>query len=492
MKTPKYIYCLIVVWALSTLLFSSELPFFWDHISLISNFSSHFYEHGIFPPIIDPIYDHGHPPFFPIYITLFWLIGGKTLFVAHLAMLPILILTAWQWIKLSSKFIEEKYLLIPFIGLLAEPSFLAQSTMISGEIALLLGVLLSLNGILEKNNKLLFLGLLICGLLSIRGSVWCIILYLSHIAYIVFTKSNANSTKLKSLLSLITPYFIAAVFILGWYIYHYVATGYLLASPNSIWADMHQWNFTSANLIYQLKMLIWCIGDFGRFLMFTFLFLILLFSVFKKQLFDLISNNEKILLLLIFLVQTCLVFFPIMIFRAGMLRRYLIPFYLISILFLVFLALKLFSQKTSFSIIGLAFILMFTGHFWVYPLKYAQDWDASLAHLPYFSMEQEMKNYIDENNISFSEIATDFPTYTSRLISHLDNDSRKMNPIRKKASSKNGTVIKPYTEYKYVLYSNIHNRLLEHEYKALHDNDKWQMIKRLEKRNVFIELFQQK
>lgn len=492
MNNALFLKIVVVIFALINIFLCKDFPFFWDHIALTSNFAHHFFENGIFPPIVNSSIDHGHPTFFAVYLTNCWNLLGRNLFVSHLAMFPFLLLLGFQWLKLIQYFLPTRFHLLGLLALLVEPSLLAQSTMIGTEIPLIAGVIMTLNGIIYNKNALKFFGLLLCACLSIRGGMWCVVLLITELLFLLSLRDKQASF-LKNLVlqsQRIVPYFLAGLLIIAWYIYHYIATGYLLVPKNSVWASNHIWSINLNTFTYNLKILVWCIGDFGRFFYFSVLLLLILLTPFVLSLKEKL-NSKKITFLLFFLLSTTIIYFPVMIFRSGnILRRYLIPFYLIALLLFLVIVLKGKKPQINYIIIGCCFTIMLTGHFWIYPEKYAQDWDASLAHLPYFDLEEKMYNYLNEYNISFEEIAVGFPTYNSAKVCKLNNDERKMNPIKLKAITSESINIKSYQEYPYVIYSNIYNILLVSQIQELRNSGKWKTIKRFENKGVYLELFQ--
>ena len=78
-------------------LMSLPMPFFWDSILLGSEVGQHFFNNGLGAWILPTELDSGHPPGFGWYLAVWWKFLGLSLPVAHLAMMPVLILI---WLKL--------------------------------------------------------------------------------------------------------------------------------------------------------------------------------------------------------------------------------------------------------------------------------------------------------------------------------------------------------------------------------------------------------
>jgi hypothetical protein len=188
--------------------------------------------------------------------------------------------------------------------------------------------------------------------------------------------------------------------------------------------------------------------DFGR----VFVWLGIVFisiGIIKKKL----VINKKSKDLGILFVCLCLVLLPGMLLHKGLLaHRYLLPLFVILNLFLFYCFFGISAQKNTelrrfFIIIILG---LFAGNLWMYPKSISQGWDASLAHLPYYDLRNEMISFIDENEIPFSSIGTAFPD---------------IGPMKFKDLSENleGFREKNLSASPYILYSNIMNDYTDQE-----------------------------
>jgi hypothetical protein len=101
-------------------------------------------------------------------------------------------------------------------------------------------------------------------------------------------------------------------------------------------------------------------------------------------------------------------------------------------------------------------VVLITGNFWIYPDKIAQGWDATLAHLPYYELQKQAIDYLDNNNIELDKVETFFPSHGTIDAFQLNNDNR---------------IIDGYEgRREYVIYSNINN-IADKEYDLLHSRD---------------------
>jgi hypothetical protein len=103
---------------------------------------------------------------------------------------------------------------------------------------------------------------------------------------------------------------------------------------------------------------------------------------------------------------------------------------------------------------GLVMIGMISGNLWVYPKQISQGWDATLGHLPYYSLRDQMINYLDRQHISLSKVGTAFPN---------------IGPLKYYNPSNNQDGFKNYNldQDNYIFYSNIFNDFSDKELNRL-------------------------
>lgn len=97
-----------------------------------------FYENNFRSFILPAQIDTGHVPLLAMYIAKIWQFFGKSLVVAHFAMLPFLLGIVYQVYVLAKRFIGTSYVLVlTMLMMLIDPTFLSQAAMISPDIVLL-------------------------------------------------------------------------------------------------------------------------------------------------------------------------------------------------------------------------------------------------------------------------------------------------------------------------------------------------------------------
>jgi len=301
--------------------------------------------------------------------------------------------------------------------------------------------------------------------------IYTFILFVNQVIFIWYTKNKLNW-------KIILPYTLPAILFFAWMSFHYRTTGFLLVTDQSPWGSHHR--FASLKYIGINGILTaWRFIDFGRIVLYAILFFLLIMSWFKSKRFN---PTNRILAWWSFGSLFILLF--ILIVRTNpILHRYFMIYFLLHGLCLgVFLFKDHFSilKKCILTIVTLALL---SGHFWIYPNKdlLTQGWDASLAHIPYFSLRQQMIDYIENEDIDYNQITTAFPNVNGTYYSNLSKQSWNFVP-KHKLSLQQST---------YIMESNVMNDFLEEELQLLR-SDQFQLIKSYEKMGVYMNLYKRK
>jgi len=101
-------------------------------------------------------------------------------------------------------------------------------------------------------------------------------------------------------------------------------------------------------------------------------------------------------------------------------------------------------------------------------------WDATLAHLPWYSLQKEMIQRIGEKGIALSQVGTAFPGIGPREIIELNGNQ-------------DGFKSKELDRDCFILYSNVMNDFTDEEIATLEKN--WEAIEKLEKGAVCMILY---
>lgn len=438
MKNEYKIYIFAIAIAFVVNIFSWHLPFFWDTI-LTSTITQYFYEHGFQNFITPAQFDAGHPPLFYIYVTTFYFIFGKSLFVAHFAMLPFTIIGVVSFIQILKYFkFDKKQQYLGLILFFSIPAVLTQYCLVSYDAVLLSLYLLALTLIL-KNRKIFFTLVLffIVGI-SLRG-LFCLV-SLSITIYFL-EKRNLKSWLKWNL------YFIPSLIIITiWFYYHFTQTGWFISTNAEGWSE--QRGVVNAFGLFKNGISIArSFFDLGI----VIISLLSMFYLIEKRKID-----QYTLLWLIPFIVFSISFLP---FTNPINHRY---FLIVFVLMLLPVIRFLSSKKNIFAV--LTTIILILGHFLIYPVPISNGWDCTLVHTKYSRdikiVEDSIKGKL---NLDRAKIGSVFPIIVSRKQIEMLDDTIRMLDV-------NG---KSIDSIEFVLFSNIGN---DFSYEQIKKIRKWQPI----------------
>ncbi len=413
--------------------------------------------------------DSGHPPFFGMYIAGAWKLLGKTLFVSHLALLPFILLLGFQYYKLVCNFIEGSWArTIAMLVFCLDPCLSGQFVLVSPDVILLLGFVISLRSVLENREGMLTLGLVILCLISMRGYMISAALGCFYILKLFYPKGTENPNKGR--LSVLFPFVPGALIAIGFLIAHFMHAGWVGYHEDSPWAD----SFLLVDVQGMLKnsaIIIWRLLDFGR----IFLWIpIVLFLIKWWRAKVAVTKSERGVFIILLLLAIWLL--PSMLIHQYLTgHRYLLPIMLLGQLLawisLEKLVREINTKKLLYSLVAIGII---TGNFWIYSDKIAMGWDSTLAHLPYYELRIEMIEYIDEQNIDLQSIGSQFPNVLP--MKYIDLSDRNERFAHQDLESQD-----------YILYSNVFNDFSDEDIDRLQSF--WVPIKKASKMGVHMTLY---
>jgi hypothetical protein len=401
--------------------------------------------------------------------------------------------------------------------LLLEPTFAAQAIHVGPDL-LLLGLYLgALVCVLERRPLVLTLLLLAMGLLSLRGMLGIAALAVTAVALArpafisggkvrVGQQQRSKNTSLStsqnlgqhtrhhtgqntnqstsqntdqntrqpsppvfpSILWLVRPFGIAVLGLLAWFGYHASQTGWWLANPDNAWAANQQWPGLSG-MLRNAGLIAWRLLDFGRLVLWV-PGLLWMLALWRSK--EPIQSQER-RLLLIFMVPLVVLSLAFLPFANPIAHRYYLVVLVLALPWFAFRIHLLDPTRSRFYGIAILAMLAF-GHRWIYPDKVAQGWDASLAHLPYFSLMSQAWSEIPDPGAVYTE----FPLY------------KPMQSVRPGSQQKRASFQKAegdWLSHDYVLYSNIINDIPDHTYEQI--TSTWPLQREWERGKVFIRLY---
>ena len=448
---------------------SLKFGIFWDNVLFASKMGNILFENGILNWKSIPIEsDPGHPPFLATLMALGWTLFNKSLFVSHWMMLPFVFGLLWQIDSFVTFFVKDKpFQIWAFLIVVSDATLLSQLVLVNPEVIQLFFFFIALNSVLKNNTYLKVVGLAFLGIVTYRGMMLCAGIFFIELMIHLLIKNKG----LKCFFTrrTIMAYLIAAMPAVIYLVWRIFTKGWISSHPLEIWGNA--WEFSSfkdffKNLLRNFLVLTQRFTDFGRIAPMLFV-LITLYTKRKS-----IKWNEIKPLIIIISFSTIVIYSTSLLIKNPMGHRYYIPSYL-SLGLLSFLLLKEYKARNIIYTGMLSILLL--GNFVVYPEKFAQGWDASLAHVPYWNLRENAINYMDKKRFPISETASFFPNCTTLDNINLNGDVRSFINFT-------GTE-------KYVFYSNVYN-LSNEEHQIL--NQKYLSLKTFKSCNVKIEIMQKK
>ena len=445
--------------------------FFWDTILLASKYAHWFIETNFSSFILPKELDAIHPPAFGLYIAFFWKLFGKTLFVSHMAMLPFLLGIVWQIYIIGKYFFQKKHLFFAILLILADTTFLGQSTLVSPDIAMLFFFLLAVSSVLYHKRIILITSLICISFISVRGMFAAVVIY----SYDIWLNSTSFTLKgiLKTALNRLADYIPVLLLVFLYLYFRYKSLGYLIPPVSDNWSG-HYDTVGIRGILYNTGILGWRLTDFGRIFVYLSLAAFAVNYVRKKSIAD-----DKLKQLVGFFVLFLLINSPyLLFFKQPILHRYLMPANVFcSLIFLYIIFETGINKYLARWIFAVALAGLISGNFWIYPDQIAKGWDSTLAHLPYYNIRSEMIEYIEKEKISFEQVGSEFP-----------------NTATFENTDLNGSIIsfpeKDLQIQPYIFYSNIFNDFSDQELIDLKTN--WIVVKEIKRGGVKGILYKRK
>lgn len=441
-------------------------PFFWDTVQLGSKHAHFFYQNQLRWALLPPEIDSGHPPLLGYYLAVLWTLLGPSLWVSHWGMYPFLVAILYFSVKTGQR-IAPGWYWIPALWIIADPVMAGQSALMSPDVLLAAGMLAAINGAASGRRTWLAAGVLLLCAVSMRGMMCALALAVWVWWQLPARERRRGSVLIRTGWPFLPGGLLGAAFL--WW--HYQASGWVGHFEGSSWAGAFE-RVNGQGFVRNIAILGWRWTDMNRFAMWGFLF----FWAGQRGLRAFFDQHKKwcmlLLLMALFLSPTALLY------QNLSAHRYFLP---------VFIALHLLlasalahsgwkSGRIGWSAAALALIL-WTGHYWIYPRGISMDWDSTLAHRAYHPLRAEAIAFLDREQIDFNRTGTTFPNLNTGEHLLLNRDMRKMAALDLEKND-------------WVMASNVFNDINEPEYEVL-DRD-WETIWYREKAGVWIRIYRRK
>lgn len=445
---------------------TKDNPYFWDTVQFGSKHADWYLSTNFqFFTLPEPI-DSGHPPFFGMYIAAIWFIFGKSLAIAHLAILPFTIGSVYLLFKTGDYFLGREKSFFFVILAFVDPTLTAQNILISPDALLIFFMLLVMHGIFYDKRWILMLGAIGLASISMRGMMLVFAFYVFEQTY-EFWLNKWSTLNFKTFTNRLLHYIPAGLFGLAFLGYHYYATGWIGHHANSTWAACFE-KVGWLGIVKNMGITVFRFSEFGR-IGVSVVVAFLLFFNFKTD------KKTTQLLWLVIVVLVCIVL-PQLQYKILLAPRYLLPISVLLSLFcckLVFNDNLLKSKNQILIWISVA-ICLFSGNFWTYPKHISMSWDSTLAHVNYFEPRKEMHEYLKQKKIAPERVGTAFPENSSTYSIDLSEENQSFQPI-------------DFTKNDYIFYSNVMNNFSDEELDELEKS--WTNVQSFKKGNVEVILY---
>ena len=442
-----------------------DLPFFWDAISK-SQRADWIYSSNFSSLIVPTAMNSGHPPLWITSIAVFWVLFGKLLWPARLLLLLINFGVFYQLLVLARTHFTKAASIFLVLLVFIEPTLIASTTMLNNDMMLLFFTLLGINALFKNRSWLYTIAVVGLLMTNLRG-IYCFIalsgihLWLNKAGLLVFERK------------MLRAYIIGILVFIAFAFYQNSQIGWFIITENEGFSK-HRELTGLARALKNTAAFIKNLLEFGRLIIWIPL-IFMVYHFLKKKGF---KKNDKTMRLLIALVVFTAVFFIGMVPFGNPIgtRYFLICFVLANVLFINLMIDQISNLAYRKIIVLAASILFITGHLWIYPATISQAWDSSLAYLNYYSQEEKMVSFIEEQGISKSDIGTNIRINATWIATLNELDKERMSFVDFDLNTNN-----------YILFSNIENITKDEDIRILRND--WEEIKTFSQLGVFMTLY---
>ena len=450
MSIPNSKFKLLIVFSLIGVLWiiaCRQIPFYWDMLNYSRQ--ANFLLEGNFLKKFPAEIDYGHPPLYAYYLFLIWKFTCKSLLVSHLAALPFYLSILFFIYK---QYQQTETLFFAFILILLEPCFVSMLSYMNSELALSACFLLSLLALQKKRYLVFVLTASLMLLVNLRA----IPLY-AALALVAFIQRSGHINS-----KLIACFIFPLLILSGWLYVHYVQSGWFFVAPNMLG---HRSLVGFSSIFKNIILQVFQILDSGR----IALWLVWFYAYYKGKI--------KSLQATVLVVCAGTLLLSNALFNNPFGHKYFLTLYILLIIDVAGV-LGGFTQKWKFRFFAVCAITLISGHWWMYPSRFANTWDSTLKAVPSFNINKNLLLFVKKQNIACEDIAAAFPLNLDVGNAYLSNDNCKISDINDYS----------FYAFKYVIVSNLSNNI-----NAKRDNEikqKWTCLWSQSCGQVQISLYQ--
>lgn len=453
-------------------------PLMWDTIQFASDQPSWYHDNNFRYFLLPDYCDSGHPPTFALYLASVWKLFGKSLWVCHTAMLPFVFMIVYQVVRLGDRIFPDnkQHAFFCSLLLLSEAVLITQTSLVSPDILVIAFFLYTLNAVLSRSALHTTIAATLLGLFSMRTMMASMALFLFALSYNSAQVSRDKKNIFLYFVQQILPFVPGGLIAITYFGYHYAIKGWIGLNPQGPWAGGYEHWAGIGGFLRNLVVLAWRLADIGKIgMVLVFVAMLVYWASGKMQFATEARRRMAQNLLVLFLALFLVVAMPLCLYNSLLVHRYIMPFTISTSLLTIYLLLNS-GLKIKNGIVALVVLIQLSGHFWNYPRQYSQGWDGTLAHLPFFGLRAEFKQYMADHDIPKSDVATAFSLIKSDNIIDLKGDTTNYKDVHKDSTE-------------YIWYSNVSNTMnktVDYYFKN------WQVIKYEKRGNVEMALFKRK
>lgn len=456
MKKHLVLWVTLVLYAIGVLLLSNK-AFFWDSIQVISRPATLLYESGFSDWTLPEGTETDNLPLSSV-LALWWMIFGRNLFSTHILFGIFGALLVWQIYGLCRDVLprdRQKALPWLFVLVMSDAALVTQILVPMFDAVMLLAAVWLMRAVLKDSKGEMIAASICLVLLRSRGVFLCAGFGLMYLILHGLPKT----------LKVFLTAFLTTVALLVLQIF---TQGKLFGiDENSV---MH---FAAPSRI--LRNALFGMPRFllesGRLFVWAVLF-VLIGKLGWKRSMQIIPRPVSIGFVCFFVILAAM---TVPFQNAFGPQYFMILFVLLALMtgLLIFEAMPL--RKGRWLALALT-VLLWGGHGVRYPEGVSVAWCTTLAHLPYYSLREEAKDYMQEKGISPHEVRAGFPYASTMYLTDLTGEEK--GEIAYEKFSQSDTA-------QYILYSNISNATLQ----EAGVTEEYELEKSFEKGCVYFSLY---
>ena len=462
---------LFVVFVTLLKLCNMDVTFFWDSIDCLSHSAQLIYGSGMYYYAIDPLLDNGDPHVVPYYLALVWTLFGKTLTVTHCAFIPFVVGVVVQLVLLGRRlFGDEKGSVLFFVMgctvVMCNTTLLSELLMLSVDVVVLFFGLMTVNAILRKSAwgmTIGFMGLIV----SRRGMIIAATLMLVYaIGYVV---ENRRRLTVAGVVRMLLPTLPASMGVIFYLVMRLSLTGWFFTSDDNVWSGSAEL-VDFGRLVKNAVVYVWYQIDFGRVVVWG----VLLYALFKVGIRQVVRGDLGLLITMF--VALHVVFMAVVLPMTNSFGQ---RYFILHIVLLTFIACKvvMMLSKRQSAVVAMCVMIMglLGGNAVVYPETVKINWTSTLKHLHFYTLREECFEYLKEQDIELSEVASGFSIYGNQDLIFV--------------TERHEVIASEPSMARYYLYSNICNES-DAFIEQLHRD--WTSVRRFSRCGVFIDVMQRR